>query len=270
MKIYALSDCIFRFTLYYTHSKLTQPILEFIMTDTSKTTENQDKDSSNISRRIKSFVLRQGRLSNAQQNAIDTQWPKFGLTVTDELLDFTTLFRRDAPTIIEIGFGMGKSLAEMAEANPQNNYIGIEVHRPGVGALLKLVEEKGLTNVRVYNHDAIEVLEKCVPKDSLAGVYLFFPDPWHKKRHNKRRIVQPGFAKTIASHLKIGGQFHMATDWEDYAIHMMDVMNEAENYQNISGHGQYTPRPEYRPLTKFEARGHSLGHGVWDLIFERI
>jgi len=240
------------------------------MTDTHNSTQEKENSSTNITRRIKSFVLRQGRLSKAQQNAIDTQWPKFGLTLKDELLDLTELFGRDAPTILEIGFGMGKSLAEMAEANPQQNYIGIEVHRPGIGALLKLVEEKGLTNIRVYNDDAIEVLEKCIPKNALAGVYLFFPDPWHKKRHNKRRIVQPHFVETIATHLKPGGQFHMATDWEDYAIHMMEVMNSAPNYNNISGEGQYTPRPEYRPLTKFEARGHKLGHGVWDLIFERV
>lgn len=240
------------------------------MTESTKTPTAQDQNRPNITHRIKSFVLRQGRLSAAQQKAIDTQWPKFGLTVEDTLLDFKQLFGREAPTIVEIGFGMGKSLAEMAEANPQQNYIGIEVHRPGVGALLKLVEEKGLTNIRVYNHDAIEVLEKCIPKNALAGVYLFFPDPWHKKRHNKRRILQAPFAQTIATHLTPGGQFHMATDWEDYALHMMEVMSAAENYRNISGEGQYTPRPEYRPLTKFEARGHSLGHGVWDLIFERI
>lgn len=239
------------------------------MTDTTQNNE-QSTENSKITHRIKSFVLRQGRLSAGQQRAIDSQWPKFGLTVDDKLLDFTEVFGRDAPTIVEIGFGMGKSLAEMAEANPQQNYIGIEVHRPGVGALLKLVEEKGLTNIRVYNHDAIEVLEKCIPKDSLAGVYLFFPDPWHKKRHHKRRIVQPAFAQTIQGHLKPGGQFHMATDWEDYAIHMMEVMNEQSGYQNISGEGQYTPRPDYRPLTKFEARGHRLGHGVWDLIFEKV
>lgn len=236
----------------------------------TETIQTEAQKRPNITHRIKSFVLRQGRLSTAQQNAIDSQWPKFGLEVSDELLDLETLFGRQAPTIVEIGFGMGKSLAEMAEANPQQNYIGIEVHRPGIGALLKLVEEKGLTNIRVFNHDAIEVLEKCIPKDSLAGVYLFFPDPWHKKRHNKRRIVQASFAQTIASHLKIDGQFHMATDWEDYALHMMEVMSQAENYRNISGEGNYTPRPEYRPLTKFEARGHSLGHGVWDLIFERV
>ncbi len=241
------------------------------MTDQTNQPAAQQKtpETPQFTQRIKSFVLRQGRLSAAQQKAIDNNWPKYGLEVSDELLDFNKLFGRKAPTIVEIGFGMGKSLAEMAEANPQQNYIGIEVHRPGVGALLKLVEEKGLTNIRVFNHDAIEVLEKCIPENSLAGVYLFFPDPWHKKRHHKRRIVQPEFAQKIAKHLKIGGQFHMATDWENYAEHMMEVMSASPNYQNFSGAGNYTPRPEYRPLTKFEARGHRLGHGVWDLIFEK-
>jgi tRNA (guanine-N7-)-methyltransferase len=222
-----------------------------------------------ITHRIKSFVLRQGRLSAAQKSAIESQWPEFGLELKNQLLDLTGLFGREAPTILEIGFGMGKSLAEMAEANPDQNYIGIEVHRPGVGALLKLVEEKGLTNIRVFNEDAYEVLERMIPENSLAAVYLFFPDPWHKKRHHKRRIVQPEFAQKIRKHIKIGGQFHMATDWENYAEHMMEVMSHAEGYNNISGTGEYTPRPDYRPLTKFEARGHRLGHGVWDLIFER-
>jgi len=220
--------------------------------------------------RIKSFALRQGRLSQAQQKAIDTLWPTFGLEVNNTLLDFTQVFNREAPTIVEIGFGMGKSLAEMAEANPDQNYIGIDVHRPGVGALLRLIDEKGLTNVRVFNHDAIEVLEQCIPKNSLAGLYLFFPDPWHKKRHHKRRILQPEFAQSITQHLKIGGHFHMATDWENYAEHMMEVMSAAPNYRNSAGENAYTPRPEYRPLTKFEQRGQRLGHGVWDLIFERI
>lgn len=219
-------------------------------------------------RRIKSFVLRQGRLSQAQQNALDNQWHQFGLACENKLLDFNTLFGRDNyPTIIEIGFGMGTSLAAMAEAHPENNYIGIEVHRPGVGALLKLVEEKGLTNIRVFNHDAIEVLAQQIPADSLAAVFLFFPDPWHKTKHKKRRIVQLEFASTLAKHLKKGGQFHMATDWEDYAKHMMKVMSAAPEFENLSGEGQYTPRPDYRPLTKFEARGQRLGHGVWDLIF---
>lgn len=220
-------------------------------------------------RRIKSFVLRQGRLSKAQQNALDAMWPRYGLALEDRLLDLTELFGRDAPTIVEIGFGMGTSLAAMAEAHPENNYIGIEVHRPGVGALLKLVEEKGLTNIRVFNDDAVEVLNKQIPKNSLSAVYLFFPDPWHKTKHKKRRLLQPEFAHTIAQHLKPGGHFHMATDWQDYAEHMMDVMSAAPDYSNIAGDRQFTPRPDYRPLTKFEQRGHRLGHGVWDLIFER-
>ena len=239
------------------------------MTEPTKTDQTEDKQSSNITRRIKSFVLRQGRLSAAQQKAIDSQWPKFGLAVSDELLDLTELFGRDAPTIVEIGFGMGKSLAEMAEANPQQNYIGIEVHRPGIGALLKLVEEKGLTNVRVYNHDAIEVLEKCIPKDALAGVYLFFPDPWHKKRHNKRRIVQPGFVNTIASYLKPGGQFHMATDWQHYAEQMLLQMDAAEGFSNTSGARHFSADKADRCETKFERRGLKLGHGVWDLIYKK-
>lgn len=220
--------------------------------------------------RIRSFALRQGRLSQGQQNAIDALWPTFGLELQDQLIDLTTVFGREAPTIVEIGFGMGTSLAAMAEANPDKNYIGIEVHRPGIGALLKLVGEKKLTNVRVFNDDAIEVLARCIPKASLAGLYLFFPDPWHKKRHNKRRILQAEFAQTVADHLKQGGHFHMATDWEHYAQQMMEVMSEAPNYRNTAGDQAYTPRPDYRPLTKFEQRGHRLGHGVWDLIFERI
>ncbi|MDG6778634.1 tRNA (guanosine(46)-N7)-methyltransferase TrmB [Thiomicrorhabdus sp. zzn3] len=233
-------------------------------------TPTQELHQESEKRRIKSFVLRQGRLSASQQRAIDENWPKYGLTIEHGRLNFAEVFGREAPTIVEIGFGMGKSLAEMAEANPQQNYIGIEVHRPGVGALLKLIEEKGLTNIRIFNHDAIEVLEQCIPKNSLDGVYLFFPDPWHKKRHHKRRIVQPAFAKTIASHLKPGGHFHMATDWENYAEHMMEVMSAAPDFRNTQAQGEYTPRPDYRPLTKFEQRGQRLGHGVWDLIFEKI
>ncbi|MBN2866761.1 MAG: tRNA (guanosine(46)-N7)-methyltransferase TrmB [Thiotrichales bacterium] len=243
-------------------------------TDTANIDNTETKTENALSdnqRRIKSFVLRQGRMSQSQQRSMENNWPKFGLDVEGELLDFDAVFGREgAPTIVEIGFGMGASLAAMAEANPQQNYIGIEVHRPGVGALLKLIEEKGLTNIRVFNHDAIEVLEKRIPKNSLAGVYLFFPDPWHKKRHNKRRIVQAEFAKFLASHIKPGGHFHMATDWEDYAEHMMEVMSAAPDYKNTQKDNAYTPRPDYRPLTKFEARGHRLGHGVWDLIFEKI
>jgi len=218
-------------------------------------------------RRIKSFVLRQGRLSKAQQQAIDEQWNKYGLELENKPLNLAKLFNRTADTILEIGFGMGSSLATMAENNPQQNYIGIEVHRPGVGALLKLVGEKNLINLRVFNADAIEVLEQMIPEKSLSAVYLFFPDPWHKTKHKKRRIVQTEFATKIASHLQESGQFHMATDWEDYAKYMLKTMSLAKEYVNLSGVNNYTPRPEYRPLTKFEQRGHDLGHGVWDLIF---
>ncbi len=219
-------------------------------------------------RRIKSFVLRQGRLSLAQQNAIKDLWPIYGLEFEEKLLDLNIVFgRKNAETIVEIGFGMGNSLADMAQAHPENNYIGIEVHKPGVGALLKLIQEKKLTNIRIFNHDAIEVLAQQIPLNSLDSVYLFFPDPWHKTKHKKRRILQLEFAQTLAKHLKNGGNFHMATDWQDYAKHMMKTMSQTKEYTNFSGENQYTPRPDYRSLTKFEQRGQRLGHGVWDLIF---
>lgn len=236
------------------------------------TIEDKLNDSleSTFNRRIKSFVRRQGRLSQAQKQAIETQWPRFGLDLNAGQLNFNDLFGREADTILEIGFGMGTSLAEMAENNPNKNYIGIEVHRPGVGALLKLIEDKQLVNIRLFNEDAIEVLKLCIPENSLSGVYLFFPDPWHKTRHHKRRIVQPQFVENIAMHLKTGGQFHMATDWENYATHMMQVMSHARHYRNLAGEDQFHPRPDYRPLTKFERRGQKLGHGVWDLIFEKL
>ena len=254
----------------HSQDKPTDLTPEDIIAEQNPTGENEEQMlPEKYDTRIRSFARRQGRLTNSQERALNDFWPDFGLEVGMGMLDFSDVFGRQAPTIVEIGFGMGKSLAEMAAANPQNNYIGIEVHRPGVGALLRLVDDKKLTNLRVFNHDAIEVLEQCIPKASLDGVYLFFPDPWHKKRHHKRRILQPEFAANIAKHLKIGGQFHMATDWENYAEHMMEVMSEAPDYTNISGAGEYTPRPDYRPLTKFEARGHRLGHGVWDLIFEK-
>jgi tRNA (guanine-N7-)-methyltransferase len=230
--------------------------------------ENQEQATPN--RRIKSFVLRQGRMSKAQQQALNQAWPHYGLEPEDKILDFEAVFGRCAPTYLEIGFGMGTSLAAMAKANPDRNYIGIEVHRPGVGALCKLIEEQGLTNIRLFNHDAIEVLEKSIPPASLAGVYLFFPDPWHKARHKKRRILNTEFANKIAHYLETGGEFHMATDWQDYAEQMMEVMSATKGYENRAGVNQYMPRPDYRPLTKFEQRGHRLGHGVWDLIFASV
>jgi len=234
------------------------------------TEQNPAISSEQEKRRIKSFVLRQGRLSKAQQRALETQWPKFGVDFKAEPLDLETLFGRQAPIYLEIGFGMGKSLAEMAEARPEHDFIGIEVHRPGVGALLKEVAERGLENIRVLNYDAIEVLDQMIPDSSLAGVYLFFPDPWHKKRHHKRRIVQPEFAAKIARKLQDDGIFHMATDWEDYAHHMMEVMTQSPDFENTQPARQFTPRPDNRPLTKFESRGQRLGHSVWDLVFCKI
>ena len=220
-------------------------------------------------RRIRSFVRREGRLTKGQLRALDELLPQFGIEQSDQLIDLPTLFGREAETVLEIGFGNGASLAEMARANPELNYIGIEVHRPGVGNLLLQIEQDEIRNLRVICADAVEVLEQMIPDASLHRVQLFFPDPWHKKKHHKRRIVQKSFVELLRQKLKVGGVFHMATDWQDYAEHMMMVMSEAEGFKNQSGVEQYAERPDYRPLTKFEQRGHRLGHGVWDLLFEK-
>ncbi len=221
-------------------------------------------------RKVKSFVLREGRLTKGQAQALEENWPTMGLEYSPEPLDFAKVFGREADTVVEIGFGMGASLVEMAKAAPELNFIGIEVHKPGVGACLGSAAEAGVTNLRVYHHDAVEVLDHCIPNGSLARLQLFFPDPWHKKRHHKRRIVQAEFAERVRSCLKIGGVLHMATDWENYSEHMLEIMNQAPGYKNQSTDGTVVPRPDYRPLTKFEARGQRLGHGVWDLMFERV
>ena len=220
-------------------------------------------------RRIRSFVRREGRLTPGQQEALDRLWPQFGLELNGGMIDGDQIFGRTAARVMEIGYGMGASLVEIAANHPEKDFIGIEVHRPGVGRLLRAIEELGLTNLRSYCADAVEVLEQCIPDGSLDEVYLFFPDPWHKKRHHKRRIVQPAFVELIAAKLKPGGHFHMATDWENYAEQMLEVMEASERFENSAGAGHYTPRPDYRPLTKFEQRGHRLGHGVWDLIYIR-
>lgn len=185
------------------------------------------------------------------------------------MLDYSAVFGNDQPVILEIGFGNGASLLQMAQQAPQHNFIGVEVHRPGVGKLINDAQKAGVHNLRVFCDDAIEVLARNIADGSLAGVQLFFPDPWHKKRHHKRRIVQPEFAQTIRHKLNIGGYFHMATDWQPYAEHMLEVMSAAEGYRNQAGPGQYSPKPAYRPDTKFEKRGERLGHGVWDLVFIR-
>jgi len=222
--------------------------------------------------KVKSFVKREGRLTNAQARAIEINWPSKGLSVEQGLLNFDDVFGRTAPTVLEIGFGMGKSLVEMAAAAPENNFIGIEVHRPGVGACLADAEEAAIENLRVFEHDAVEVLAQSIADNSLHRLQLYFPDPWHKTRHHKRRIVQPDFVQNLRSKLAIGGTFHMATDWENYAEYMMEVMTQAQGFENTSSEGPagYVPRPDYRPITKFEVRGQKLGHGVWDLIFKRV
>lgn len=227
-------------------------------------------DTERPHRSIRSYTLRQGRLTPAQQRAMDDLFPRFGLPSTDAPLDFDAVFGRHAPRILEIGFGNGDSLAAIALAHPDNDYLGIEVHTPGVGHLLLKMEELALTNLRVMRDDAVEVLTRRIADASLDAVYLFFADPWPKKRHHKRRIVQDEFSQLLRRKLRIGGRFHMATDWENYAQHMLEVMSAADGFRNTSPEGDYVPRPDYRPLTKFEQRGQRLGHGVWDLIFERV
>jgi len=220
-------------------------------------------------RPIRSYVLRQGRLTRGQERAFELYWPRLGLDYQAAPLDLAGVFGNSNPVYLEIGFGNGESLAAMARDNPDRNYIGIEVHRPGVGHLLMKLEEYGCGNVRVCHHDAVEVLRDMVPDQALAGVYLFFPDPWHKKRHHKRRIVQPGLVQLLAQKIQPGGFLHAATDWEDYALHMLAVLRSSSDFRNTAVEGDFVARPDYRPLTRFEQRGLRLGHGVWDLIFER-
>jgi tRNA (guanine-N7-)-methyltransferase len=220
-------------------------------------------------RRIRSFVRREGRLTTGQARALADVWPRYGIADTDAPLDLRAVFGRSAPTVLEIGFGNGESLVQMAAAAPQKNFLGIEVHRPGVGNLLLQLEQRGLDNVRVMQRDAVEVLNLNIPDNVLDAVHLFFPDPWPKKRHHKRRIVQPEFVSLVARRLRPGGVFHMATDWQDYAEHMMAVMSASPAFENCAGPGAWSSRPDDRPETRFERRGQRLGHGVWDLLFRK-
>lgn len=228
-------------------------------------------DQGNPIRRIRSFVRRQGRLTKGQEQAITELWPVLGIEYQAALsLDFSQIFGRQSKVTLEIGFGMGASLVEMAKQHPERDYLGIEVHQPGVGACLMAAKEAGLTNLRIMCHDAVEVLQNNIPDGSLDMVQLFFPDPWHKARHHKRRIVQTPFVELVRQKLAVGGIFHMATDWENYAEHMVEVMNALPHYQNLSATMDYVERPLSRPMTKFECRGQRLGHGVWDLMYKRI
>ena len=219
---------------------------------------------------IRSFVLRQGRVSNAQQRYYDEMMEKIGIPYVAAPHNLETVFGRSsavAPKIHEIGFGMGETSAAIAAANPQNDYLGIEVHTPGVGSLCKLIAEMGLTNQRIVQHDAVEVLRDMIQPEALDGVHIFFPDPWPKARHHKRRLIQPPLVALLASRLKPGGYIHCATDWENYAEQMLDVLAAEPTLENTAE--AFAPRPDYRPLTKFEQRGIRLGHGVWDVIFRK-
>jgi tRNA (guanine-N7-)-methyltransferase len=220
-------------------------------------------------RAIRSFVVRAGRMTTAQERAWRELWPRFGIETGSEPLDLVTLFGREVPRILEIGFGNGESLVTLAQAHPDRDYLGVEVHRPGVGHLMLRAEELSLTNLRAICRDAVEVLQQCIVPGTLDEVLLYFPDPWPKKRHHKRRIVQPAFVALVASRLRPGGVLRMATDWQPYAEHMLEVAAGCDALRNVAATGDYVPRPDSRPVTRFERRGQRLGHGVWDLAFSR-
>ena len=216
-------------------------------------------------RHIRSFVLRQGRVSNAQRRAVESLLPLFGIAYTSAPFDFDVAFRRSAPKFLEIGFGMGETTAQIAAEHPQYDFLGIEVHTPGVGGLLRQIEALQLTNIRIVRHDAVEVVTDMIPATTLSGIHVFFPDPWPKKRHHKRRLLQPAFVHLLASRLQSGGYLHVATDWEEYASDILQVLSEETLLVNsVEG---FAPRPDYRPLTKFEIRGLKLGHAVRDIVF---
>ncbi|ACC69797.1 tRNA (guanosine(46)-N7)-methyltransferase TrmB [Paraburkholderia phymatum] len=218
-------------------------------------------------RRIRSFVTRAGRVSTGQRRAMDELGPRFVVPYAPQQPDWEAVFGRRAPRILEIGFGMGATTAEIASHRPHDDFLGVEVHEPGVGALLKLMGEQNLSNIRIIQHDAVEVLENMIAPHSLGGVHIFFPDPWHKARHHKRRLIQPKFVALLVSRMKPGAYIHCATDWQNYAEQMLEVLGAEPALENTAD--DYAPRPDYRPVTKFEKRGLRLGHGVWDLIFRR-
>ncbi len=214
-------------------------------------------------------MLRAGRISKGQQRAWDAHWPDWGLQLQDGELNAAEAFGRKAPLILEIGFGMGQSLAQMALNEPETNWLGIEVHPPGVGKLMHTLAQQNSDNVRIYSDDAVQVLQQCIAAGSLDGVQIFFPDPWHKKRHHKRRLIQPEFVKLLAQKIRSGGRLHLATDWENYAEQMLEVLEASDSFTNDAKLNHYSPRQQSRPLTKFEKRGQRLGHGVWDLLYSR-
>ena len=221
-------------------------------------------------RPVRSFVLRGGRLTGGQKRALDEFWPRFGIEKGESLLDFEAVFGNDAPVVMEIGFGNGDATWQMAQAHPAENYLGVEVHQPGIGRLLLKMKQHGIRNIRIANDDAMEFLRERVPEESLAGVRIYFPDPWPKKRHHKRRLIRPSFIGLLASRMRPGALLHLATDWEPYAEHMLEVMRSSDDFVNLSPSGDFCDQPEWRPETKYERRGEGLGHQVRDLLFKRI
>lgn len=231
--------------------------------------DSQGEPTGRFSRQpIRSFVLRQGRMSDAQKRYLDELLPRFAIPYREAFIDYPAVFGRKAPVVLEIGCGMGDTTVKIAAARPDTDFIGIEVHGPGVGNLCRLIDEQALGNLRVMQHDATEVVRDMIAPGSLAGVHVYFPDPWPKKRHHKRRILQPAFVRQLAERLAPGGYLHCATDWEEYAQFMLETLCAEPLLQNTAA--DYAPKPDYRPLTKFEARGLRLGHGVWDLVFRRV
>ena len=218
---------------------------------------------------IRSYVIRAGRMTEGQKKAFDLWWPKYGLSLFDGQINPDEVFDRQAPLVVEVGFGMGASLIEMAKSEHEKNFIGIEVHPPGVGKLIATAGEEGITNLKVYMADAVDVMEDCIPNASMDRFQLYFPDPWHKKKHQKRRIVQPDFVQLVRQKLKEKAILHFATDWEHYAEQMMEVMSLAPGFDNMGSEYCFSPAPDFRPVTKFEKRGERLGHGVWDIMFTK-
>lgn len=222
-------------------------------------------------RQIRSFVMRTGRMTPGQERALNEQWPLYGLEADGQPLDLPAIFGRQAPVTLEIGFGMGDSLLEMAQNAPERDFIGIEVHLPGAGRLINRAHEAGVTNLRVMREDAVDILRDQIADQALDQVQVFFPDPWHKKKHHKRRLIQPAFMTLLAQKIRPGGHLHLATDWAHYAEHMLDVVNTAPDFENVQADQGYLPeRPSFRPETKFERRGKAKGHGVWDLLCKRV
>lgn len=232
--------------------------------------ERGAKDARHPRRPVRSYVLRKGRVTEGQRRALQDLWPVFGIESGPDPLDFVSLFGNDHPVVLEIGFGNGDATWQMAQASPDENFLGVEVHRPGVGHLLLKIEEHGLENVRIACDDAVELLQQRIADAVLSGVRIYFPDPWHKKRHHKRRIVQRPFVAQLARKMRSGGILHIATDWAPYAEHILEVMQASPEFENLSTSGDYCMQPDWRPPTKYERRGERLGHEVFDLVFRRL